>query len=137
MEYQERLVWGQFLPILLGCGYYLVYMVRQAQGARPWPLLSVIVAIVIVQVIYLIVVATMTPPEPADERTRLIELKSYKTGYLMVMIVFTFWVGLYLLKPSWLHLVEANPAVLVFVWFTVEAVRTGAQLAMYRASVRA
>jgi len=136
MEYQERLIWGQFLPIVLGCGYYGVDAIRQAHGARPWPLFSVVVAIVVVQVIYLIVVAAMTKPEPSDERTRLIELKSFKMGYLMVMVVFTFLVFTYLLQPSWMHTLTANPVLLVFAWFGVEAARTGAQLAMYRTEVR-
>ncbi|NYF79082.1 hypothetical protein [Granulicella arctica] len=136
MEYREKLVWGQFLPILLGCGIYAVDAMRQAHGAKPFPLLSVVVAIVILQVLYLIVVAAITPPEPDDERTRLIELKSFKTGYLATMVVFAFWVSTYLLKPSWLHILERNPVLIVFAWFAVEAVRTGAQLVMYRASVR-
>ncbi len=136
MEYQEKLVWGQFLPILLGCGYYFIDAARQAHGAKPWPLLSVALAIVIVQVIYLVVVAAITRPEPADERTRLIELKSYKIGYLLVMVIFALWVGACLLEPAWLHMLETSPVLVVFAWFGAEAVRTGAQLVMYRSEVR-
>jgi hypothetical protein len=67
---------------------------------------------------------------------RVIELKSFKVGYLFVMALVCFWVG-----GTALHAINvpARMAVAVWlaVWYGIESVRTGTQVALYRASVRA
>jgi hypothetical protein len=136
MDYQERLIWGQFLPIASGCGYYAIDCFREGHGAKPWPLLSVMLALLVVQIAYLIVVAALSRPEPRDERTRLIEYKAYKVGYLLVMVLFFIWVASNVVKIPGLPHILLEPVIAVFAWFGVEAIRTGAQLVMYRASVR-
>ena len=137
MDYQERLIWGQFLPIAVACGYSAIDAVRRANGAKAWPVVPVMVALAVIILVYAIVVAALTPTEPRDERTRLIEYKGYKVAYLVVMTALVLLGIAYVLGPSYLSRALAQPGLMVSVWFGAEAVRTGTQLALYRASVRA
>lgn len=136
VTYQELLIWGQFLPIGAGCGFYTADAVNQAHGAKPWHLAPVMLCIIALQVIYLIAVAALRKAEPEDERGRLIALKAYKVAYLTVMVLFALWVGASVLGMPAAHLFTSGPIVVTFVWFAVEALRTGIQLGLYRQSVR-
>ena len=138
MDYQEKLVWGQFVPISGGLLYLALYVAHLSHGVKPWPLVSVLLTFVLLQVVYLIVLSALSKPEPEDERTRLVALKSFKLGYIAVMLVLYLWIQTYLLQPSWFHVLVAHPLLSpILLWFGVEAVRTGTQVALYRASVRA
>jgi uncharacterized membrane protein len=137
VDYRERLIWGQFLPIVVAYGYSVIDAVRRANGAKPWPVVPVMVAIAVVIVLYAIVVAALTPTEPRDERTRLIEYKGYKVAYVVVMTALVLLGIAYVLGPSDLSRTLTQPGLMVSVWFGAEAVRTGTQLMLYRASVRA
>jgi hypothetical protein len=134
MELQEKLIWGQFVPLAMGCVYYVFSTVSEAHGGKRWPLLGVMFALVLLQVIYIIVVAATSSKEPRDERNRLIEFKGYKVGYLTLMVIFCLWLGAYVLDIQGIGRVTIP--LLVAVWFGAEAVRTGTQLAFYRASAR-
>jgi hypothetical protein len=97
----------------------------------------VMLGILAVQIAYMILVAAVSKPEPRDERTRLVEYKGYKVGYLVVMVLFFVWLTANVVQIPGLPHVLVEPTTVVFAWFAVEAVRTGTQLAMYRAGVRA
>ncbi len=131
MDYYEKLIWGQFLPLVLGCAYFVF-----AAGHGGWPLIPAVFLFVLLQAIYFILLAALSRKEPRDERMRVIELKSFKVGYLFVMALVCFWVG-----GTALHAINvpARMAVAVWlaVWYGIESVRTGTQVALYRASVRA
>ena len=137
MDYQEKLIWGQFLPIAVGCLIYAVDAARQMRGGTAWPITGVLLLIVVVQVVYLSVVAAVSRPEPRDERTRLIEYKGFKTAYLLMMALMFVWVWAAMTRAGWLDRVMREPVLLVLVWFGVEAVRTGTQIALYRRPVQA
>ena len=137
MDYQEKLVWGQFLPIAVGCLIYAADAARQMRGDPAWPVTAVLLLIVLVQVVYLSVVAAVSRPEPRDERTRLIEYKGFKTAYLLMMVLMFGGVWAAMTKAAWIDRVVREPVLLVLVWFGVEAVRTGTQIALYRRHVQA
>jgi hypothetical protein len=131
MGYYEKLIWGQFLPLVLGFGYFVA-----AASHGSWPLLPAVFLFVMAQAIYFVLLAALSRKEPRDERVRLIELKSFKVSYLVVMCLVCFWVG-----GTVLHMIDVPHrmavAVWLAVWYGIESVRTGTQVALYRASVRA
>ena len=71
-----------------GVGIYLTALLRWNEGASHWPLAQVLIGMLLLQVAYMIVVASVSRKEPRDERTRLIEYKGYKAAYLTVETVF-------------------------------------------------
>ena len=137
MDYQEKLVWGQFLPIAVACLIYAADAARQMRGGAAWPVMGVMLIIVAVQVLYLIVVAALSHPEPRDERTRLIEYKGFKAGYFTMMAMAFFWVWASMARAAWLNRVLGEPLLLVLLVFGAEAVRTGTQIALYRKGTQA
>jgi hypothetical protein len=136
MDLEEKVSWGAFLPWILGCGYYLTALVRWNNGGSHWPLGSVLIGMLLVQVVYMIVVAAVSRKEPRDERTRLIEYKGYKVAYLAVEAVLSGWL-LWLYLPQHWNEPHKKLPLLLAVWLGVEAIRMGTQLVLYRASVRA
>ena len=136
MDLEEKLNWGAFVPWVLGCGYYLATLLRWNTGASHWPIGRVLLGIMLLQVVYMIVAASVSRKEPRDERTRLIEYKGYKVAYLAVETVFSGWLLWSYLPQHWNEPHKELPALLA-VWLGVEAIRVGTQLALYRASVRA
>jgi hypothetical protein len=82
LSYQEKLVWGQFLPMVLLYGYYFVRVAEGRHGVAVGSLVGVLVWIAVIQVIFSILVAALAKREPRDERDRLIEYKAFKVAYL-------------------------------------------------------
>jgi len=136
MDLEEKVSWGAFVPWVLGCGYYLTALLRWDEGGSHWPLGRVLIGMLLLQVVYMIVVASVSRKEPRDERTRLIEYKGYKVAYLTVMTVFSGWLLWWYLPQNLKESPKELPALLA-VWLGVEAIRMGTQLVLYRASVRA
>jgi hypothetical protein len=127
MGYREKLIWGQFLPLLGGCAYYL-WAWRSSH--TPLSLFGSILLLIILQIVYAIVVGICWKAEKIDERDRLIEYKAYKVSYLAVMVVATLWLCMAAVaRPL------SSPWLIVAVWFGVEAIRTGTQLVLYRAGM--
>jgi hypothetical protein len=133
MSYQEKVICGQFLPVLLGCAYFFGIL---RVGARPWSVMGNIILIVVLQIVYLIVVAIFSKVEKRDERDRLIEYKAYKVSYLSLMVLGGVWV--WALVAQWFTVAQlTSPTLIIMLWFGVEALRTGTQLVLYRMSVSA
>jgi hypothetical protein len=133
MSYQEKLIWGQFLPPLLGCAYFFGIL---GVGVRPLSLLGNIILVVALQIGYLIVVAIFSKVEDRDERDRLIEYKAYKVSYISLTVLGGIWV--WALVAQWFTVGQlTSPTLIIMVWFAVEALRTGTQLVLYRMSVSA
>ena len=82
MSYQEKLVWGQFLPMVLLYGYYFFRVAQGRHGVAVGSLVGVLVGIAVIQVICSILVAALAQRERRDERDRLIEYKAFKLAYL-------------------------------------------------------
>jgi hypothetical protein len=133
MSYQEKVIFGQFLPPVVGCAYFFGIL---RVGVRPWSLLGNVILVIVLQIVYLIVVAIFSKIEGPDERERLIEYKAYKVGYLSLMVLLGIWV--WALIAQWFTVAQlTSPTLICMVWFGVEALRTGTQLVMYRMSVSA
>jgi len=131
MSYQERLILGQFLPLLLGGAYYVGVM----RGSdRPWALLGNVVLLVVLQIVYFILVAAFSKKEERDERDRLIEYKAYKVSYLTLMTLGGLWVWA-LVSGMFTVAQLTSPGLVIAVWFGVEALRTGTQLVLHRTAV--
>jgi hypothetical protein len=95
-----------------------------------------IVLVVVLQIVYLIVVAIFSKVEKSDERDRLIEYKAYKVSYLSLMALGGIWV--WALVAQWFTVGQlTSPMLIILVWFAVEALRTGTQLVLYRMGVSA
>lgn len=136
MDLEEKLTWGAFLPWVLGCGYYVMALLRWDEGGSHWPVGRVLVGMLLLQMVYGIVMASVSRKEPRDERTRLIEYKGYKVAYLAVETVFSGWLLWSYLPQHWNEPHKELPMLLA-AWLGVEAIRAGTQLVLYRASVRA
>jgi hypothetical protein len=133
MSYQEKVICGQFLPLLLGCAYFFGIL---RVGVRPWSLMGNVILVVVLQIVYLIVVAIFSKVEDRDERDRLIEYKAYKVSYISLMVLGGIWV--WALVAQWFTVGQlTSPTLIIMVWFGVEALRTGTQLVLYRMGVSA
>lgn len=133
MSYQEKLICGQFLPLMFGCAYYFGIL---RVGTRPWSVIGNIVLTIVLQIVYFILVAIFSKVENSDERDRLIEYRAYKMSYVTLMAFGGFWVCA--LMAQWFTVGQlTSPMLIMFVWFGIEALRTGIQLVLYRTSVSA
>jgi hypothetical protein len=131
MSYQEKLICGQFVPLVIAVVYY--FSVLRVRGGS-WSLLGTIIALVVLQVVYLILVAIFSKKEDRDERDRLIEYKAYKVSYLTLMVVAFCWVAALEVPLYSLQALISTP-VIVGVWVGIEIVRTGTLLLLHRTSV--
>jgi hypothetical protein len=86
MSYQEKSIAGSLAAMLVVYGYYFAAVLRdmgqpQFAGTGLGRLILAVIAIVVIQVVYQIVLALESKPEPKDERDILIEAKAYRNGY--------------------------------------------------------
>ncbi len=137
LSYQEKLVWGQFLPMVLLYGYYFVRVSKGRHGVAADSLVGVLVGIAVIQVVCSILVAALAQREPRDERDRLIEYKAFKLAYLAAVfaVFFVMWMvfsgGLAVIGRG--MVVTCALGVLV----VVEMLRMGTILVLHRMSVSA
>jgi hypothetical protein len=132
LSYQEKLVWGQFLPMVVLFGYYFF---RVARGGAAEGLVGVLVGIAVLQVVFSILVAALAKKEPRDERDRLIEYKAFKAAYLSAICVGFF--ALWLVFSGGQALVGRGTMVTcaLAILIGVEMVRMGTMLVLHRMSV--
>ncbi len=131
MDYQEKLVWGQFLPTLVICGVYVEAIAKNGSGAHLEWMFWTLVVLAGVQVVYSILVAVIAKKEPRDERDRLIEYKAFKVSYLVLMAMSFVWVSAWAMHVLPVEQVTGAEAVLG-AWFGVETIRTGTVLLLHR-----
>ncbi len=86
MSYQEKSIAGSLVATLVVYGYYFAGVLRNigepefaAKGLGR--LMLMVIAIIVIQIVYHIVLALESKPEPKDERDILIEAKAYRNGY--------------------------------------------------------
>ncbi len=88
LSYQEKSILGALLATVVVYGYYFARALRDVQpdfgGRSISRLVFTVVAIVVIQVVYQIVLALESGVEPKDERDILIELKAYRNGYFLL-----------------------------------------------------
>src|SRR5579863_8625827 len=86
MSYQEKSIAGSLIAMLIVYGYYFSTVLREMSqsgfaGTGLGRLILAVIAIIVIQVVYQIVLALGAKPEPKDERDVLIEAKAYRNGY--------------------------------------------------------
>jgi len=85
MSYQEKSITGSLIAMLVVYGYYFAAVLRnigQAEfaGSALGRLVVAVVAIVVIEIVYHIVLSVAAKPEK-DERDTIIELKAYRNAY--------------------------------------------------------
>jgi bacteriorhodopsin len=89
MSYQEKSILGSLLAMVVVYGYYFTSALRHLDqsafdGGSIGRLLFTVIAIVVIEIVYHIVLAIESKPEPKDERDLLIEGKAYRNAYFVV-----------------------------------------------------
>jgi hypothetical protein len=137
LSYQEKLVWGQFLPMVVLYGYYFARVAEGRHGVAVGSLVGVLVWIAVIQVIFSILVAALAKREPRDERDRLIEYKAFKVAYLSAIFVvfFVMWMVFSMGQAGIGRQMVVTCALGVLVG--VEMLRMGTILVLHRMSVSA
>jgi hypothetical protein len=91
MSFREKSAWITFLTVLAAAGVFVVYAAIQGRygyGALH-VFLACVVGMVVVQVVLHVIAAALNPADarsPKDERERLIELKSHRVGYYVLVV---------------------------------------------------
>jgi hypothetical protein len=83
MSYQEWSIMGSLAAMLVVYGYYFAAVLRHV-GQLEFALgrlIFAVIAIVVIEIVYHIVLALETHPEPKDERDVVIEAKAYRNAY--------------------------------------------------------
>ena len=83
MSYQEKSIAGSLLAMLVVYGYYFAAVLRHS-GQLDFALgrlIFAVVAIIVIEIVYHILLSLQTKPEPKDERDILIESKAYRNAY--------------------------------------------------------
>ena len=132
MDYNEKLIWVQFVPLAVGSGYFAL----SAMHGGAWPIGFPIFAFCVLEAVVCALLSAMARREPKDERVRLIEFKAFKIAYFCLMVVVCLWSG-----AAALHVVALSSATLATAffaaWFGLEAIHTGVQVVLYRTRVQA
>jgi|SRR5271165_6315210 len=89
LSYQEKSILGSLAAMVVVYGYYFASVLRDTShpefgGGNVTRLVFAVVAIIVIEIVYHIVLALETKVEPKDERDVLIECKAYRNAYLLL-----------------------------------------------------
>src|SRR5271157_2479360 len=89
LSYQEKSILGSLLAVVVAYGYYFASVLRDAtrpefDGGSLGRLVLAVIAIVVIEIVYHIVLALESKPEPKDERDILIDCKAYRNAYFLL-----------------------------------------------------
>ncbi|MGC2111249.1 MAG: hypothetical protein WA655_17170 [Candidatus Korobacteraceae bacterium] len=89
LSYQEKSILGSLLAMVAIYGYYFANTLRhvgepQFEGGTLGRLIITVIALIVVEIVYHIVLAIEQKPERKDERDVLIECKAYRNAYLLL-----------------------------------------------------
>ncbi len=89
MSYQEKSILGSVLAFVVVFGYYFVAVLRdlgrgEFVGGMVPRLVGAVIAIVVIEIVYHIVLALESRAEAKDERDILIECKAYRNAYFLL-----------------------------------------------------
>jgi len=86
LSYQEKSILGSLLAMVVVYGYYFAAVLRDASrpGFNVGRLVLAVIAIIVIEIVYHIVLALESKPEPKDERDILIECKAYRNAYFLL-----------------------------------------------------
>ena len=139
MSYQEKSVLGSLLAVGVVFGYYFASVLRDlgrpAFDGASLPiggLVLAVIAIVVIEIVYHIVLALESKPVPKDERDTLIASKAYRNAYFVLSAgIFVVMCAVMLaFKPF----VTVN--LVLFVWVLAELAQFATQLFYYRRGLR-
>ena len=94
LSYREKTLYASLVAEILIYGPY--FFLHQQNSVNK--VAGMIIAIIVLQVVLQLLIAAVTRNRTTDERDRLIELRGYRAGYLMIVTLMV--VGLGML---WLH----------------------------------
>ena len=86
LSYQEKSILGSLITIVVVYGYYFAAVLRDA-GQPEFNLgrlVLAVIAIIVIEIVYHIVLAIESKPEPKDERDILIASKAYRNAYFLL-----------------------------------------------------
>jgi len=89
LSYQEKSILGSLLAVVVVYGYYFASVLRaigrpEFDGGSLGRLMLAVIAIIVIEVVYHIVLALESKTEPKDERDTLIECKAYRNAYFLL-----------------------------------------------------
>jgi hypothetical protein len=132
MTYREKMICGTLLSTLTFCIWILW---RGGVGDSGWSMLGAVVVLALIHICYAIAVTLLSRREPIDERDKLIEYKSFKIAYMLLIGLGFTW--LLYDKAFGVTSVANIPMTILFLAILggVEVVRLGVQLTLYRVGV--
>ena len=89
LSYQEKGILGSLVAMVAVYGYYFASVLRDTShpefgGGSLARLVFAVVVIIVIEIVYHIVLALESKPEPKDERDILIECKAYRNAYFLL-----------------------------------------------------
>ena len=89
LSYQEKSILGSLLAVVVVYGYYFASVLRDLShpefgAGNVARLILAVVAIVVIEIVYHIVLALESKVEAKDERDILIECKAYRNAYFLL-----------------------------------------------------
>ena len=92
LSFQEKSIIGSLLITILLFGWYFLQVFKVLTGdssesaaALPFVLIGVVVAVIIVEVVYHVIIALASKAEDEDERDALIEAKATRISYFVLV----------------------------------------------------
>ena len=148
MSYREKSLLGSLVAILVIYGYYFATVLRNVGQpefvvAGLGRLFLAVMAIIVIEIAYHIILALQDKPEPTDERDNLIEGKAYRNAYFALstgaFLVIACVIAAGLAReatplPIVVTLFLMANLVLLF-WVLAEVIKFATQLLYYRRAV--
>jgi len=91
LSYQGKSILGSMFAMLVVYGYYFAAVLHdigrpEFDGRSLWRLMLAVIAIIVIEITYHIVLAMESKAEPKDERDILIECKAYRNAYFLLAV---------------------------------------------------
>ncbi len=102
LSYREKTLYASLAAELLVYGPYFVLNLHQQNSVNS--VAGMIVAIIVLQIILQSVIAALTHNRVTDERDRLIELRGYRAGYLVLASLMVLGLGMLWFHAAFGHL---------------------------------
>jgi hypothetical protein len=149
LSYQEKSILGSLLAVVVVYGYYFASVLRNVSrpefdGGSLGRLMLAVIAIIVIEVVYHIVLALESKTEPKDERDTLIECKAYRNAYFLLAtgaaLVITYVIVAGLARDAAPTRIIVTPFLTVnlvlFVMVVAELMKVLTQLFYYRRGLR-
>jgi hypothetical protein len=138
LSYREKTLYASLVAEILVYGPY--FFLHQQNSVNK--VAGMIIAIIILQVVLQLVIAAFTRNRTTDERDRLIELRGYRAGYLMVASLMVLGLAMLWFHTTMGQLHLDNPKIglhFLSVFFgmlvTADITKTATQIVAYRRAI--